>query len=270
MKQRLFFLLVFSFWVTMNILLWRFTSGARVEFGAPVSPSLVWQRIITAPDNSSLEIFHKDQKIGACRWSSSITEDRSADPEAAPDGMIRNLVGYTIDFDGNLMLKEADNNFRFYFRVKLSTNDTWQTVNARITLRPAAWEFFADSSERQLVFRLYDGEAASEHVYRFEDLATPQKILRDFEMSAPLAMLAALGMPMAAAQTNLADIRLGLSWQANNDQLKIGRASARVYRLRTQLFDHYEIKVYISRAGELLRVELPGDIVMVNYALTSY
>jgi len=37
-----------------------------------------------------------------------------------------------------------------------------------------------------------------------------------------------------------------------------------VYRLHTRLLDRYEINIMVSRAGEILRVDLPGDYRVVN------
>jgi hypothetical protein len=42
-----------------------------------------------------------------------------------------------------------------------------------------------------------------------------------------------------------------------------------VYRLRTRLMDKYEISAVVSRAGEILRVDLPGGYVLVNDRLAA-
>ena len=62
--------------------------------------------------------------------------------------------------------------------------------------------------------------------------------------------------------------RLGLRWEARNDWLQVGHASTRVYRLQARLFDRYEVVVLVSRVGEILHVDLPDNIILVNEALT--
>jgi hypothetical protein len=44
----------------------------------------------------------------------------------------------------------------------------------------------------------------------------------------------------------------------------------RVYHLQARLFDRYHIKVTVSRVGEILRVDLPDDWVLVNEALVQW
>ncbi len=97
----------------------------------------------------------------------------------------------------------------------------------------------------------------------FEELRNPQTLLRDFGAPAFLGFLGGpLRLPTASA------ITLGLKWEACNDWLKIGRSQVRTYRLQAHLLDRYHVTVFVSRAGELLRVELPTDIVLVNEALS--
>ena len=60
-----------------------------------------------------------------------------------------------------------------------------------------------------------------------------------------------------------------LDWEARNDWLEIGHAQVRVYRLRAQLLDRYQIVVIVSRVGEIMRVELPDGLLLMNEALTN-
>lgn len=43
----------------------------------------------------------------------------------------------------------------------------------------------------------------------------------------------------------------------------------RVFRLQAHLFDRYQAVVTVSRSGEIMRVELPNGIQLVNDALTN-
>jgi hypothetical protein len=40
--------------------------------------------------------------------------------------------------------------------------------------------------------------------------------------------------------------------------------------LQTRVLDKYEIKIFISRVGEILRVELPDEVVLVNDQLAAF
>ena len=74
MFNRVYFPLIALFWIVMNTLLWRAEFGGGREFGSAVSPEVVWQKILTAPDDSTLEISLKEKKIGYCRWSANAGE----------------------------------------------------------------------------------------------------------------------------------------------------------------------------------------------------
>ncbi len=55
-----------------------------------------------------------------------------------------------------------------------------------------------------------------------------------------------------------------LKWEAREDNFRIAHSNARVYRLQTRLLGSYEITLLVSRVGEILRLELPQDVVLVN------
>jgi hypothetical protein len=93
-------------------------------------------------------------------------------------------------------------------------------------------------------------------------LRNPQTILQDLGVP---AFLGFLGGQMKLPNANA--LSLGLNWETRNDWLKIGRSAVRVYRLEARLFDRYRAVVFVSRVGEILRVELPDKIVLANEAL---
>ena len=51
--------------------------------------------------------------------------------------------------------------------------------------------------------------------------------------------------------------------------MTLGRSRARVYRIEAQLFDRYRASIIVSRVGEILRVELPGNVILANEALAN-
>ena len=53
------------------------------------------------------------------------------------------------------------------------------------------------------------------------------------------------------------------------DWLKLGRNPIRVFRIEAKLFDRFRAVFFVSPLGELLRVELPDDVVLMNDALIN-
>jgi hypothetical protein len=271
--KRIFFPLILLFWLAMNLLLWRAEYGARTQPGPAVAAARVWERIRNAPDTSSLEIFHRGKKIGVCRWISTVSAARPVETgegaDAMPEGMVKTVTGYTIDFDGNLLLPDFSQNLRFYFRLNLGTNNTWRDLHLRAVLKPDSYEIRADAARQQVIFRLNDGEADSEFAYSFRELADPRRLLKDFEVPLPLELLLNAAAPPAQT-AGQAKADLGLQWEARNDTLTIGQSAVRVYRLQAQILGRHHLVVFAGRAGEILRVELPGEVTMVNYALSAF
>ena len=81
------------------------------------------------------------------------------------------------------------------------------------------------------------------------------------------AALAALGVPLQLP--NAATSGFGFKWEASNDRLKIGNNLVRVFRLETRLFERFKAVLFVSPVGELLRVELPDEIILTNDALLN-
>ncbi|MGI8966649.1 MAG: hypothetical protein ACR2H1_11250, partial [Limisphaerales bacterium] len=138
MLSRLTFFLIAAFWLTMTFFLWRSEFSNRQEIGAPIPLVQVWQKVLTAPDNSTLEILHHGKKIGYCRWSANVGEDLAAAGKIAsdnyePEGMVKKLSSYMLNLEGNVML--STNNLRFDVSFKLSTNQTWQEFSAHGSIR---------------------------------------------------------------------------------------------------------------------------------------
>jgi hypothetical protein len=254
----------------MNFLLFRAEYGSDRQAGIPVAPQAVWQRIITAADSSSLEIIHQGRKYGVCRWTATVAEQRLPEEmggrENAPEGMVRRITGYTLDFDGNLMLRELGQNVRFFFRLHLSTNYTWRELRLRTQLKPDVYEIHADAEAQQLTVRLSDGTHEAAYAYTFDELRDPRRLLQDFEVPLPVAWLLNTIEP---ADPAAATFRLGLEWEARHDMLPLGRSRMKVYRLQARVLDRYYLVVYVSRAGEIMRVDLPGNVSLVNYVLSG-
>ena len=84
------------------------------------------------------------------------------------------------------------------------------------------------------------------------------------ELGGPLAvgLLGSMGGLKSLGGTK--SLSLGLNWEARQDSLKFGHSRIRVYRLSARLLDRYPLVILVSRTGEILRMELPNDLTLVN------
>jgi hypothetical protein len=230
---------------------------------------VVWQKMLTAPDSSSLTVFHHDKKIGFCHWTTSIGQQLSkvGEDESQPEGMIPRIADYRIQFDGNLNLGEFARNLRFDSSLQLSARNIWQEFKLRLNLFSAVFEIRSSALEQQVHIKADDGQNRFERNFRFEDLSNPEKLLREVPGPVGEALRGSVGF----AQLGRRGPRdLGLKWQAHHDRLKIAHSLAQVYRLEAQVMDRYSAVVFVSRVGEILRVELPDDLVLVNDQLAGF
>jgi hypothetical protein len=269
MRFRIYFLLVTVFFVTMNVLLWRSEFGSRGNLGAPVPAEHVWEKVLTSPDNSFLEIRHRGVKIGRAHWAASIGEELATGKimeELPPEGMVKAPTSYSIDFDGTVSLDDLSR-LRFACNLKLDTNQNWQEMTLKFMLKPYSWEIYASVPSQSVRFTTDDEESRKERVFSFADLRQPEKILNQIGGPALSTTLGAFGLPLQQAQPSA--VTTGLKWEARNDRLKIGSNLVRVYRLEARLFDRYKAVLFVSPVGEILRVELPDETVMTNDALLT-
>ncbi len=273
MIGRLSFIVITLFWVTMNVLLWRYEFGDRNEPGSMVPVEMVWRRILNAPDHSTLQVMHHGRKIGYCRWTPNVgqeksTETQTADTEIGPEGMIRKPSGYTIDAEGSISLDQFVSRLRFNCYLKLATNRVWEEFQLRLGLRPNAWEVQAIASEQLVRLRVDDESGQFTRWFSFQELQRPDQLLHQFGGSLLPLTLQTLGIPTASR--DLSSLSPGLKWKANVDWLKIGQARVRCYRLRAKLWDRFQVTIYVSTTGEILRFELPDEIVLINDGLLYF
>jgi hypothetical protein len=267
---RLALILITCFWVVMNLLLWRAEYGNRDQLASSVPASVVWQKMLTAPDSSSLSIFHHGKKIGFCHWMTSVGEELSnaKEEDEPPEGMVARLTGYRIQIEGNLALAGSANRARFDGGLRLSTNQLWQDFNLRLNLRPVVWEIRSVAAEQKLHLKAIEGDASDERIFKFSDLQNPAALLQD--LGGPLALGIFENLRLGAHASSTPAPGLGLKWDAIRDSMHVRHASVRAYRLSTRLLDRYRIVIFVSRVGEILRVELPDDVVLTNDLLFNY
>jgi hypothetical protein len=264
--RRFLFAFIVLFWAVMNVWLWRSEIGGKDPLGTAVPSEVVWQKILTAPDDSGLEIYHRGKKIGHCRWRANVGEELGTGKVGSEEleGRVKHLSGYTIVVEGNLFLEESLGRLRVEVHARFATNHSWQQFNVRAAARPQTWELDVSAAEQSATFITDDGEVKSQRRFAFSDLSDPAKLLREAGYPLLLGLVprpnsGSAGMPLG----------LGLSWDARKDWFTVGHSRMRAYRLQAKLLDRYQAVVVISRVGEILRIELPNEIVLVNDAFVT-
>lgn len=271
--KRVWFPSVVLFWLTMNVLLWRSEMRAGKDAGSPVPVAAVWERVLTAPDDSALDIFQAGKKVGNCRWVPRVNEDVPGadapppDDPNAPEGRVKRVTGYTVTLDGSLAVDDSRKHLRFTVELGLDARQQWRTFRLRCIRRPDTWEIAADAATETATFRMGDPPNQWEQRLTFAQLSEPQAVFAAFGLPVPPGWLPTFLPPGLPAATNR--LALDLHWDARMDWMNLGSAQARAYRVRARLFDKYEVAVMISRVGEILRLELPNQIRLVSEALAG-
>jgi hypothetical protein len=270
MTSRIAFLIVALFWMTMTYLLWRSEYVGHNEVGSSVPVEMVWRKILTAPDDSTLDILHNDKKLGSCNWAANIGQDLAAgriiSDDAPPDGMVPVLTGYRLNLKGSVAIDQGAR-LKFTSELRLSTNQDWQSFDVQLNMRPTIWEVHTAASEKTVHLVMLEGKGRrTEQVLKYSDLQDPQTLMQDLGVPAPLGMLGLMnaGILTPKGGTNLSSMDLGLQWTARNDWVTIGHTAVRAYRLEATVLDRYRMRVVVSPVGEILRVDLPDGWQLVN------
>jgi hypothetical protein len=196
----------------MNVLLWQTEFGSRKNTGA-VPVQLVWEKILTAADDSSLTVFHNDKLVGACHLQTQVGEEWSKiGDDNIPRGQPAKGRGYRLRLDGSVVVPELTNRFRFEGDLKLDKKRAWQDVRARLTMRPYTWEVESLAADQNVHFKLQGGPLPLDVVLRFSDLQNPAALT--YELFGPAAgELAA----EAGLTGNPRGTTLGVKWDARED-----------------------------------------------------
>lgn len=271
MLSRSILALIVAFFLVMNFLLWRSEIAGRNNVRSTIPAEIVWKKILTAPDISSLEIQQGGQKLGSIRWIPSVGEElrsgRVLTEEAPPEGMIKGFSSYTLELDGHIMVEELER-VRFNFGLTLGTNYAWQEFNLRLILRPNIVEIQSIATNHTLQLTMIDGTQRTERVFTFEELRNPQKLLRELAGPWLPAELLAMALPFGVNSAPT-PASLGLEWTARSDTLQFGSARIRGYRLNASVLDRFHASLFVNTLGEIIRLDLPNQIVIINDGLTS-
>ena len=270
MWNRLILGTLLLFWGAMMFLLWRSEFGQQGSAGGSVPIETIWRRVLLAPNNSQLEIRFKGQRIGTCQWSPTVTEavvltKPASTNEQSLEGAVKRIGGFTLELDGALVLPADNTGYRFDTTLHFSTNTDWRDFNVRVQQRPNTWELAASAITQDLHVKINGDDGLFDRKITFEELRHPEKLLADFGAPWAMGMLGGFGLPKPDSEK----LSLGLAWKAHYDWFQFGRARLRAYRVSAQLFSRYKAVIYLSRAGEILRVELPNEITLVNEAFLT-
>lgn len=249
------------FWGTMSVLLWRAEFGRGREALSEVPLGTVVDRLLNAPDPSSLQILQRGTVLGSLRWIPTVLESRlnSTEDPSVPEGLV-DAIGYGLDLDLNLRTG-ADGplgRLRIMTHVDLDTNHLWQSISVRIYQRPAIWEISAKAGRDSIRIRHEESGQAVEQDYTARDLRSLLGLMGASAALIPVPVLSEvekLGGAGAAPR---------IRWNARNDWLRIGRSRVRTYRVEMTFLDAYSVVAQLSRAGEILEVRLPEGIVLSN------
>ena len=268
MGSRLIVVLLGGFWAVMTTLLWRTEfAGAHFE-GTPIHPDIVWRKILTSPDSSSLAIIRKGQRLGFCHIITGvISEGDTNAATSGPVGLYRGIEGYRVDLSGSISVLDHPGRLRFDGELDLDLNLNWTEFQTQFIARPLNVEIESNRARGVVRFKVENGDYAVDRNLRLEQLGHPDTVLADILGPAGPLMLGALPFPIPRVGGTAPDTEL--EWEALADRMKIGRSTAQIYRLEAMPMEGWRISILVSRAGEILRVDLPDTITLVNEALTG-
>jgi hypothetical protein len=248
---RVTFFFITVFWVAMNVLLWRLEYGAD-SGEVPVPADLVWKKILTAPDISSLTVYQNGQRMGFCEFSTSVEQAMSRLDENAPlpEGLAAR-AGYQIRLDGNVGLDSLTNRVRFDGRLQFSSARDLENLDLKISAREIAVSLYLLATNQTVHLKITGADDTIERDFTFAELQNPNALLRAFAGNADVGFLDGFELPQAAA------LAKNIHWHSRRERLMMGREPVSVYQLETEVLGN-RIVIDVSPIGEILRVELPG------------
>ena len=255
MNARLAFLAITAFWVTMNALLWRAEYGAH-SGETPVPIQLVWRKILTAPDSSSLSVYQSGERTGYCEISTSIGQEMAVmDADKPPPEGLAKRANYQLHMAGNIAFGDFTNRLKFDGRIQFHNPREWRELALKISSRTAHVEIRSVATNRTATITFSTDGGQLERTISFDDLQNPKSLMRAFVGDFADSVLDAMDLPDLTTLSSAQN----MEWTANRTRVKIGTQTVPVYQLATSLLGR-EVTVDVSTLGEILRVRLPGNI----------
>ena len=239
----------------MNVLLW------RSEFGessgeTPVPVSFVWKKILTAPDTASLNIYQKDQRIGFCEFSTGIARQMSSmDQDKVPSEGLSNPTQYIVHFSGNVSYGQLTHRLKFGGQILFNSKRQWQEMELKFNTRPTSVDISSIATNQTVDVRIANGSEVVEHHLNFADLRNPNQLAHLFLGNFADFFLGGMDLNELVPR----DTAQKIEWTACRTRMRVAGEHVPAYRLQTSLLGN-TITLHISTLGDLLRVELPGNI----------
>lgn len=251
------------FWVVMNILLWRAEFGGG-QTSSEIPASAVWEKMLSSADRSVLNLRFNNRTIGSIEWVPSITETVRTNTASDIEGMVSAATGYNLRITAKFFGGDtAFGRMLITGDVDFSTNRMWQDMTLRVDQRPQSWEVKTKSGSDRIQVVFEEGKRRFEQTFQTSDMTAIGAILSPYMALLPQGVL-----PDTKSLTP-EFFAHNIQWSAHNDWLKVGRNRLRVYRINAKFAGRFDGVVYISRAGEILKVQLPDSIQLVNDALAG-
>jgi hypothetical protein len=125
------------------------------------------------------------------------------------------------------------------------------------------------AGDRQIEYTFDSGAGKESRTLSFDELSNPTQLTREFGFPLVLMPFAGLMSSNNTATAKGLPLGAGIKWEAHYDWLTIGHSRVRVYKLEARLLDKFRASLLVSRVGEILRVDLPNELSLVNDALTN-
>jgi len=255
MTKRLTFLGLAGFWLAMNGLLWRAEYGSRGG-DTPVPVELVWQKILTAPDASSLSVYQNHERMGYCEFATSIGQSMAAleEDKLPSEGLVKR-AGYQVHLAGNVALGDFTNRLKFDGRVRFATRRQWEEFTLKVSSRLAVIELHSIFTNQNVHVKIHGDSLDLDRVLTFAELENPNTIIRAFAGNFADALLGVVDLPplepAVAAQK--------ITWDARRTRVRLGAEQIPIYRLEAGALG-YTVRIDVSTLGEILCVNLPGNV----------
>lgn len=276
MINRVIFALIFLFWLAANFFLYEYENANRRRYTSSVPIETVWKKILTSPDPSSLEIYSQDRRIGTCRWTAGVGEEQMRKFLQADEGAIQTPLPkpsyYTIDLDGNVRLTDLKTVARFYFHASLPDENNWSNIVLRISLDKSTVYMTANAKEETVNLKFETGKTYFNRTFKFAELLNPALIMQSLGIPMGVLFLPEVSsiVNTNTASTNLLNAaKIQLDWKAYHDNMTVGKVNLKVYRVEATIWGKFKVSATISRAGEILKIELPENITLINTALAN-
>lgn len=270
MRSRIFFAAIAGFWLVMNFLLWRSQEGAHSKIGSAVPVDVVWDKILTAPDSSKLDIYDHKKKIGFCEWIATTGQalDKRLSEDYEPDGSISEPSVYELTFKGYVTVF-LTNHVSFEMHIRLSTNQTWQDFHLNAKMRPAiwTWDIHGMAAAQKVAIKITSDNGIWQRTLNFSDFEHPETLLEDVGGVGGAALARAANLSLSGESPD--QKTAGIQWEAHEDWMQFGHSKVRVYRLDTEILGQH-IYVFTSRAGEILWIETLDKVTCQNEAFNHF